>query len=107
METLAHGPGVDHPVGGLLTSQGRDVRAHRHPRGPLERGRERRQAHRPVEHDLAPAVHAPLPRGPATTTPTAGTTGADRVCPPSAWPADLRSRPRGFATLTVPACRST
>ena len=30
VEAVTDGPGVDHQVGGLLTSQGRDVRPHRH-----------------------------------------------------------------------------
>ena len=65
LEALAHGPGVDHPVGGLLPGQGRDVRAHRHPRGAVARGGERRQAARPHQHDRPPAQHDPLPQGEA------------------------------------------
>ena len=65
LEALAHGPGVDHPVGGLLPGQGRDVRAHRHPRGAVARGGERRQAARPHQHDRPPAQHDPLPPGAA------------------------------------------
>ncbi len=42
VEAVTDGPGVDHQVGGLLTSQGRDVRAHRHTRGALARPGERR-----------------------------------------------------------------
>ena len=38
------GPGVAHPLGGLLARQGRDVRAHRHSRGAVVRRGERRQA---------------------------------------------------------------
>ena len=64
-------------LGGLLAGQGRDVRAHRHPRGAVVRGRGRRQAARPAQHDRPPArrsvpyerrAHRPLelpPRPPA------------------------------------------
>ena len=58
VEALPDGPGVDHPLGGLLPRQGRDVRAHRHPRGALVRRRERRQAARADQHDRPPALDA-------------------------------------------------
>ena len=53
------------PLGGLLPRQGRDVRAHRHPRGAVVRRRERRQAPRPDQHDRPPALQHPLPEGAA------------------------------------------
>ena len=37
LEAVADGLRVHHPVGGLLARQGRDVRAHRHPGGAVER----------------------------------------------------------------------
>ena len=40
MEAVPDGRPVDHPLGGLLQGQGRDVRAHRHSRGPVVHGGE-------------------------------------------------------------------
>ena len=65
VEAVADGPGVDHPLGGLLPGQGRDVGAHRHPRGALVRRRERRQAPGPAQHDRPPAVDRAVRRGAA------------------------------------------
>ena len=63
VEAVADGPGVDHPLGGLLPGQGRADGAHRHPRGALVRGGERHQATRPAQHDGASVVDHPLHRG--------------------------------------------
>src|SRR5215831_13982801 len=89
LEALPDGPGVDHPVGGLLPGQGRDVRAHRHSRGTLVRGGQRGQAARADQHDRPPARHLRLPRRAA---PAAGASAA-------ACPAGLRARPARVADL--------
>ena len=60
VEVLAERPAHPRPLGGLLPGQGRDVRALRHPRGPVVRHRGRHQASRPAEHDRPPALHPAL-----------------------------------------------
>ena len=60
VEALADRPLLAQPLGRLLARQGRDVRPHRHPRGPLARGRVRRQAQRPDQLHLPPAQEHPL-----------------------------------------------
>ena len=51
---------VDHQVGGLLAREGHDVRAHRHPRGAMVGGRQRRQAARADQHDRAHPLAGPV-----------------------------------------------
>ena len=97
VEALAHGPGVDHPVGGLLPGQGRDVRAHRHSRGAVARGGERRQAARPHQHDRRPAQHDPLPQGEAAIAETAAAAAVPGLHPDAPGHAGLRTRPRRHA----------
>ena len=46
VEAVPDGPGVDHPLGGLLPRQGRDDGAHRPPRGAVVRRGERRRSGR-------------------------------------------------------------
>ena len=77
-------------LGGLLPGQGRDVRAHRHPRVALAGRRERRQAPGPDQHDRPPALEHPLPEGaPAD----AGAAGAGRRRPATSGPsAGCRTR---------------
>ena len=81
LEAVADGPGVDHQVGGLLTGQGRDVRAHRHTRGALARPGERRQAQGPDQHDGPPAQHGPLPRRAAAGAEAPAAAAVARICP--------------------------
>ena len=102
LEALPDGPGVDHPLGGLLAGQGRDVRAHRHPRGALVRGGQRGQAARADQHDRPPAQHRRLPRRAAQAAGASAAAGYRRatcalrasrrpMCPttpPSCWPAE-------------------
>src|SRR5690606_29963745 len=77
VEALRHRPGEPDPVGGLQPGQGRDVRAHRHPRGPVERRRERRQAVGPDQHDRPPAVLAAVAPGRPARAADARPTGVD------------------------------
>ncbi len=93
VEALADGRRVDQAVGGLLTRQGRDVRAHRHPRGPwfvVEADDKRTRAD---QHDRPPADDAALRRGQANRRqlpkrPHARATSAQQG------PLHLRPRPR-------------
>jgi polyphosphate kinase 2 len=71
-------------LGGLLPRQGRNVHADRHPGGALVRGRVRRQAARPDQHDRAPAEHGSLSRGEAAVAELAQAAGVDRIHPDSA-----------------------
>ena len=50
-------------VGGVLTGEGSDDGAHRHPRSAVVRRRERRQAEGADQHDRPSVEHARLPRG--------------------------------------------
>ena len=63
VEALPDGPGVDHPLGGLLARQGRDVRPHRHRRGAVVRRGGRGQAPRPDQHDRPPALQRAVAAG--------------------------------------------
>ena len=56
LEAVPDGRAVDHAMGGLLPGQGRDVRAHRHSRGPLVHRGERGQEAVPDQRHRAPAV---------------------------------------------------
>ena len=82
-------------LGGLLTGQGRDVRAHRHSRGAVACGGERRQAARPHQHDRPPAQHDPLPPGEAAIAETAAAAARPGLHPDAPGHAGLCPRPRG------------
>ncbi len=80
------------PVGGVLPGQGRDVRAHRHPRGAVVCRGKRRQAPGPDEHDRTTCcprmdyeeVAAPkleLPRRPASNGYIRPPRDTQRTCP--------------------------
>jgi hypothetical protein len=99
VEALAHGPGVDHQVGGLLAGEGRDVRAHRHPRGALARGGERGQAALQDQHDRAPAVQHPLPRRAAAGPQAAAAPAVARLRTRAQGHAGLCPRPRRLALI--------
>ena len=87
-------PVLAHEVGRLLTGQGRDVRAHRHPRGALARGRCRQQEEGPPQLHRAPAVGGPV-RGAAGARDRDAAAAARRgLRAPSARPVHLRARPR-------------
>ena len=94
VEALPDGPGVRHPVGGLLAGEGRDVRAHRHPGGPVECRGERRQAAGQDQHDRPPAVHDSVPRRPADAAVAAVTAAVTGIPAGAQGHADVRARPR-------------
>src|SRR5690606_23520529 len=105
LEAVTDGPGVHHPLGGLLPGQGRDDGAHGHRRGAVVRRGERRQAPGAAEHHRAPAVLRALHGGGAARPGAAGTPSVDRLPPAPARAADLLPRPRG-EPLTRPAARA-
>ena len=58
---------VDHPLGGLLPGQGRDVRAHRHPEAPwyvVESDDKRRARINMIAHLLSTLAYHEVVRGP-------------------------------------------
>ena len=55
LEALRDGSRIHQPVGRLHPREGRDVRAHRHPRRAVVRRRERGQAPQSHQHDRAPS----------------------------------------------------
>ena len=112
LEALTHGRRVDQAVGGLLARQGRDVRAHRHPRGALVRGGGRRQAACPDQHDRPPADDAPLWRGRADPGEAAQAATVTGIPASRQGALHLRPRPRGDPRPTEthrrpPAARCT
>ena len=96
LEALADGPRVACALGRLLAGQGRDVRPHRHPRGAVVRGRERRQAHARGS-TASPTCSRSIPYEDVIETPLElpPRPGRRRLRAPAAVALPLRAGPRG------------
>ena len=85
MEAEPDGRRVAQPLGRLLARQGRDVRAHRHPRGAVARRRVRHQAQRAASTaSRTCSRRSPTSRTPTSPDQAAQAPGRQRLHPPAA-----------------------
>ena len=112
LEALGDRPVLADEVGRLLAREGRDVRAHRHPRGAVVRRRRRQQEAGADQLHRPSAVEDPV-RGPSrsprssfrtgsATTATCGRRAISTPTSPITWQRSSRRTRRGRSTTTSP-----